>query len=114
MEDLVRVLSVPIRRLGASACCVGAADACVGISLITENWFLSDSCLLTLARSDLECSVGLLGLPCAILSNKFSEARRTGVGIAEPDTDRGAGAPLEILPLRGLTANEESEALRER
>lgn len=39
------------------------------------------------------------------------EALRTGVGMADPDTERGA--PVDTLA-RGLTASEESDTLRVR
>lgn len=59
-----------------------------------------------------ECSMGLPGLPWTILSSRFTEARLPGVGIAEPDTDRGA-TPIEAFEgRRSLIAMTESDVLR--
>lgn len=46
-----------------------------------------------------------------MLPSKLIEALLTGVGIADPDTERGAPADT---PPRGLIASDESDTLRVR
>ena len=48
-----------------------------------------------------------------MLPSKLIEVLLTGVGIADPDTERGAPAPADTLPLRGLIASAESDTLRD-
>lgn len=56
-------------------------------------------------------TVGLPGLSCVMPPSRLIEALRIGVGIADPDTERGA--PADTLP-RGLIASDESDTLRVR